>query len=390
VTERLADWPTEAFIDYILAKHPAPKRPDYVNMETGEVIIGEPMWESGIRLQGNQRRLVVEPWRFKQAGGGIRGGKSFTGGAMPIYLDYCWRRYHRGVIDDLWGVIGDTYTMAEEEMRHLDRLLTEAGLEHGFHTPDGKPWSISFPDSDCEVRTLSAGDVTKIASRAYRGMVVAEAAQTVEETWTNAQGRVSQTRGWVVMEGTFEARKGPWYALKALDWMKEGAEGVYYSLASWENLVVFPGGRDDPEIVEREKNLPPEVFWERYGGMPSKRSDLVMRYADEKYQVKWRYPRLRTSYDPDFPVILFSDPAINHAYATWAVQPDGPILWVIDSVYRWGRSAQEIIDECTAKPWARNVHLAVMDFAARQPRGRRSSNSGRRAGTRISASKSKS
>lgn len=367
MTEELADWPEPGFIDHLLLQHPAPTRPDYVNLETGEVIVGEPLWEYGIRLQGNQERVMKERWRFKQCGGGWRAGKSFIG-AMHLYLDYFWRRYVRNQRRELWGVLADSYSMCEEEMRHLDRLLSEAGLDHEFRTPEGRAWSITFPDSGCEVRTLTATDVTKIASRPYRGIVIAEAAQTVEEAWLNAQGRVSQTRGWVLLEGTFESRKGPWYALKANEWMKKGAEGVFYSLPSWDNLVVYPGGREDPEILARERSMPPELFWEKYGGYPSKRSDLVMRYANERYQVRHRFPNLKTSYDPEQPVILFSDPGINHAYAVFAVQVKDNEVWVIDTVYRWGRGAEQIIQECASQPWAQNVFIAVMDFAARQRR----------------------
>lgn len=371
MTEKLADYPPAKFIDHLLRKLPAPKGPDRLNLETGEVIVGEKLWPQGWRLHGTdetgQRAAVIQPWRFKQCGGGIRGGKSVTGGLVPC-LDYMWRFGERRVPDDLWGIIGDTYDMAQEEMRHADRILTGWGIEHTLADPEGRPWSIKFPNNACEIRTLTASDVSKIASRPYRGIVVAEAAQTVEQVLTNAQERVSETRGWVLMEGTFEATKGPWYALKALEWSKPGAEGVYYSLPSWDNLIVYPGGRTDPEILAREANMSPELFYERFGGLPSKRSDLVMRYANDRFHIKRRFPHLGTSFDDELPVFLFSDPGTAHAFATFAVQPEKNTLWVIDTIYRWGRTVEEIVLEAAAKPWARNVTMAIMDFAAKQRR----------------------
>lgn len=365
VAEKLVDWAPAKFISHVLGKHPAPKGPDRVNLETGEVLIGEKLWESGIRLQGNQRALIEDATRFIQAGGGWRGGKSYVG-AMRIYVDFMWRRGVRGVKDDLWGVLADSYSMAQEEMRHLDRLLSEAGIPHEFRTPEFASWHITFPDSDCEVVTLTASDVTKIASRPYRGIVIAEAAQTVREAWVNAQGRVGETRGWILLEGTFESAKGAWYAQQALAWSKPDAIGVFYSLPSWENLVVYPGGREDPEILSAEKRFSPEEFAEKYAGLPTKRSDLVMRYANDRFHIAHRYPSLRRSYDPDQPVFLWSDPGTSHAYATFAVQFWGNVAWVVDAVYRWDRTAEDIIAECAARPWAPNVELAVMDFAARQ------------------------
>lgn len=365
MAEKLADWPPGKFIASVLGKHPAPVGPDYVNLETGEVIVGQRLWEKGIRLQGNQRAVMEDRSRFIQAAGGWRAGKSFMGG-LRIYLDFLWRYTQRGVKDDLWGVLADSYAMAQEEMRHLSRLLEEAGVPHDMRTPENASWKLTFPFCGAEVVTLTASDVTKIASRPYRGIVMAEAAQTVRDAFENAVGRVSQTRGWVFLEGTFENTKGPWYSLQAEAWSKPGAMGVFYSLPSWENLVVYPGGRTDPEILAREKSMTPERFAEKYGGEPTKRSDLVMRYANERVHVRHRYPNLGVSYDPSQPVVLWSDPGTSHAYATFAVQMDENTAWLIDCVYRWGRTAEDIIEECAGRPWAANVGSAVMDFAARQ------------------------
>lgn len=364
---KLADYPSPSFIAHLHAKHPAPKGPDRVDLLTGEVIVGEKLWDHGIRLQGNQKKVIEDRSRFIQAAGGWRAGKSFIG-ADRIYVDFMWRVGVRGVTDDLWGVLADSYSMAQEEMRHLDRLLTEADIPHDFKTPENASWKISFPAWTAEIVTLTASDVTKIASRPYRAIVFAEAAQSIFQAFENAVGRVSQTRGWVLLEGTFENTKGPWYAQMAESWAKPGAMGVFYSLPSWENLVVYPGGRDDPEILDRERTMSPSAFLEKYGGEPTKRSDLMMPYASERHHVAHRYPNLGISYDPERPVILFSDPGTTHAYSVLAVQMWENVVWVIDAVYRWGRTADQIIAECSAKPWAANVESAVMDFAARQHR----------------------
>lgn len=367
MAERLADYPPPAFIEHVLGKHPSPKGPDRVDLLTGEVIVGERLWERGIRLQGNQKMVIEAAERFIQGAGGWRAGKSFVAG-LRMYLDFLWRVSQRGITDDLWGVLADSYAMAQEEMRHLSRLLTEADIPHDFKTPENAAWKISFPAWAAEIVTLTASDVTKIASRPYRGIVFAEAAQSVYQAFENAVGRVSETRGWVLLEGTFENTKGPWYAQMAESWSKPGAMGVFYSLPSWENLVVYPGGRDDPEIRAREVSMAPNAFLEKYGGQPTKRSDLVLPYADERFHVAHRYPNLGTSYEPERPVIIFSDPGTTHAYSVLAAQMWENVVWIIDIVYRWGRTADQIIAECAGKPWASRVETAVMDFAARQHR----------------------
>lgn len=382
--ERLADWYDERFVDVVLGKHPAPVSP----------VTLKPMWEKGIRLHGAQRGLVCDPIRFKKADGGWRFGKSF-GPAVAIYLDMLWRYFVRGVGNDLWGVVADSYAMATEEMRHLDRLLTEGGIEHEFHTPMNQSWRLTLPWG-AEVVTLTAADVSKIASRPYRGVVIAEANQTVPDTWRAAQGRVSETRGWVIMSGTFEASKGPWYASLTKEWERGDGLGAVYVCPSWDNPLVYPGGRNDPEILAREREMPPSLFMEKFGGIPQTPSDVVFPEARFEIQVKRRYERLGTSYDPDRPVVLFGDPGLSHATAVWAAQFDwspeakaemrvpeslaqrlahngpveggGNVVWLIDCIYRWGREVEQILDEVVARPWAENVQEAVLDFASRQRR----------------------
>lgn len=373
---QLIDHHDPRFVEVVLSKHPAPRGPDREDPATGEVIVGAQLWDKGIRLQGNQREIINCRARFKQVGGGWRGGKSFMGG-LEIYLDFMWRWQIRGITDDLWGVLGDSYAMTQEEMRHLDRLLAEANIPHDFKTPDNQAWRITFEWCKAEIVTMTASDVTKIASRPYRGIVIAEAAQTTEEAFVNARGRVAQTRGWVLLEGTFESTKGPWYHQQAERWKKDGAMGVFFALPSWENLVVYPGGRTDPEILRAELEETPRTFKEKYGGEPTKRSDMAIEEADERFHIAYRYPRLRTSYDPEQPVYLWSDPGTAHGYAVLAVQFDGQranphstgnVAWVIDAVYRWNQTAEMVIAECASRPWAPNVAQAVMDFAARQRR----------------------
>lgn len=386
--ELLADWFPPEFADNILRKHPTPIMP-----ATGE----RAPWK-GIRLHGAQRGLVLDPYRWKKADGGIRFGKSF-GPAVAIYLDFMWRFGKKGIGTDLWGVVADSYDMAHEEMKHLHRLLDEAEIPHRFHTPHAQSWAITFPghpDWQMEISTKTAADVSKIASRPYRGMVVAEANQTTEDTWDQAVLRVSETRGWAMMTGTFERSKGPWYAQMTKRWNMPGAMGKVYVCPSWDNPLVYPGGREDPEILERERTMAPALFMEKYGGEPQNPSDVVFPEARYDVHVKRRFPHLGTSYDPEQPVLLFSDPGIAHAYSVLAVQvgwteegralaatPNteqhrlreygpvvggGNVLWVIDSIYRWGRDVDQIVEEVLARPWAENVQEAVMDFAAKQRR----------------------
>lgn len=370
----LHDWPEPSFIDHVMGLLPAPR-----DFETGEKL-----WEKGKRFFGQQERVVKDRYRFKKIDGGVRGGKSETA-ATVLLVDILWRVQVRNIRDDLWAVVADTYSMAEEEMRHLSRMLEDLEIPHTLNAPTHARWRLTFPGMKAEVHTMTATDVTKIASRAYRGIVVAEAAQTVVDTWYQCRARVAQTKGWVLLEGTFEKRKGPWYGLLTQEWLREDGAGKVYTMPSWENRIAFPGGREDPEILLAERDMPPGIFREKYAGLPEKPSGLVFPEAEQAYVVKDRFPNMENQFDPDRPVVLGVDPGIAHAYAVVAAQfypskeslemaerngtkPVQNICHVIDIVYRWGRDTRQIVEECAQKPWARLVQDVVLDFASRQRR----------------------
>lgn len=375
------DWFDPVWAQKVLDSLPAPVSPR----------LHKRLWEKGIRLHGNQKGLVMDPWRFKKGDGGIRFGKSFAP-AATIFLDTMWRMNVTKVYSDLYGVIGDTYAMAQAEMEHLDRLLTDAKIQHSFSTPKDASWEIQIPGLPWMTRTLSASDVTKIASKPYRGMVIAEVAQQNEDVLDKAIGRVSETGGWVMATGTYEKQKGRWSARLTAEWLREDGLGVVYTCPSWDNPLVFPGGRTDPEILARETSWPRAKFLEIYAGEPQMPSDLVLPQAVEEHVLKRRYPRQGTSYNPEQPVVLFSDPGVAHATAVLAVQFDwspeyleiyydlkrsgrafgylgkdsGNIAWVIDAIYRWNRETKIIVKEAMERPWAENVVALVIDQAARQ------------------------
>jgi hypothetical protein len=180
VPETLTDWFPPEFARYQLSRHPAPK----------SRATGEPMWEKGIRLHGQQANAVMEPYRFKKIDGGIRFGKSFSGGVM-IYLDLLWRWTERGIFDDLYGIIGDSYAMAQEEMNHLHRLLEERGFPHEFFTPENASWRITFPEIPCMVRTLTASSTTAATVARLRARLLTLAA-TATTTATLTASRLFQ------------------------------------------------------------------------------------------------------------------------------------------------------------------------------------------------------
>lgn len=369
--EPLADWILPEIALEILSNMPAPRSPS----------TGEALWESGIRLHGAQREALLDAIRHKKLDGGIRFGKSYLP-ALAVFIDSIWRFKFRRVPNDLWGFVGDAYSQTEPEMEHLARFYEEAGLPFKFEQPKGMQWAITFPYSKQRIQTLTSSDITKIAGKPYRGIVMTEANQQVPEVRQQCRLRVAETRGWTMMSGTFENSKGPWYAQLTEEWNKPDAIGKVYICPSWDNPVAFPGGRMDPEIISMENELAPAIFMEKVGGIPQSPSDVVFPEARFSYHVKDRFPALHKSFDPELPVYLAIDPGSTHACAVLAIQigytPEfraevenaklatGNVIWVIDSIYRWNRETEQLVQEAASRPWAKNVQEAVMDFAGKQ------------------------
>ena len=356
----LDNWPPPSFIDYCLSKLPPPP-----NSRTGETTEGH------LKLHGRQRDFLYDPYRDKGFFAGQRAGKSFDC-ALCIYVDLQWAK-RRGQHNLIWTVVGPDYDQAQAEMEHLDWMLEKAGLAHTFRTPENASWRITFPDNDFLIWTRTSSQVNKLAGKAYRGAVVAEGAQHPEGLFQQLRGRIAENRGWIALNGTFEYEEGPHFGMLADEWETNNGPGAAYFCPSWENLAVFPGGRNDPEILRNERDMAPEEFMERYGGRPRQSSHLVMKYADRRHHVRSRFPdpsdfERNTSFDRDAPVVLWIDPGRAHATAVAAVQFDMNMCWIIDAVYRWGRTVPMIIEECARKPWAQNVHQLIFDPSSRQKR----------------------
>ena len=302
-----------------------------------------------------------------------------------ILIDILWmvgKGHHEGkMLGIRWAVVGPDYVQSRPEMLFLNAMCQQVGLEVKASFPLSGAWRLSFPGiPNCLVETKTSKDLTALAGVPYRGMVIAEAGKHAEGVLNTCRERVNEDFGWVFLCGTFEESKGPWYSRLAREWESPESVGQSWYSPSWENPVTYPLGRQDPRIVAEAREMPPEVFNERYGGRPQRPSRLLMKYADPKFHIRRRFGPDDSSYDPEQPVYLAIDPGIANAFSVAACQFDENTTWVIDCVHRWGRTVNQIVGECTRKPWASNVTDVIIDVAgnARRPEGDPVSKSWRR------------
>ena len=133
-----------------------------------------------------------------------------------------------------------------------------------------------------------------------------------------------------------------------------------YSLPSYTNVHLYPGGATDPEILKLRDFSSDDFYMERIEGKPSPPQGLV-------------FPEFRpdahiadVEYEKDVPVHLWMDPGYAGAYAIEVIQVKGDQIQVIDEIYEQGLVTDDMIDIAMSRPWWPDVHFGVIDVGGTQ------------------------
>lgn len=310
-----------------------------------------------------QKEFHDHPARIKVIGGGVGAGKSFST-AMELAK-------YAGIPNGKGWIIANNYDLAAPEFDYLLQGFREMGVVDELTVAESavraKRFKLIPEVGGFEFSTKSAQNQEAIA--AYRPDFVAlvEAAQAPFTILTKIIERTTEKNAPIIFNGTFESG-GSWYAELFDKWREDNEDNARsFSIPTWTNRTLYPGGYDDPKLAEARRNMPPELFMERYGGVPSKPSGLVFKDFD---RFSHTAPR-EALFDPDQPVELWVDPAY-HCYAVLFVQiqKDNLTVHVLDEVYRRNMLGQEIVQEVIAHPyWRHSCETGVIDVAGRRRMG---------------------
>jgi len=296
-----------------------------------------------IHLDGHRIRIVA---------GGERAGKSRLSS-----MDLIARMFGA---DLLWLVAQD-YERTRAEFNYIIEALVK--LKIGFTASKQiDPGEINT-EIGTRIITKSAKDPRKLAMEAPNGILGCEGSQLDYETFLRLRGRLAEKRGWMLLSGTFESSLG-WYVDLFMKGQTPDDELKSFSLPTWTNLAIFPGGRTDPEILNLEAQFSKEWFDERFGGKPTPPRGLVfpefhmdIHVTDEDI----------TKFDPGKEVYLWIDAGYATAYAVLVAQKrDDETVAIIDEVYERGFVTEDIITICKKKPWWNQVIGGAIDVAAKQ------------------------
>lgn len=280
-------------------------------------------------------------------------------------------------------IVADKYEQATPEFDYLDAYFhllqaqTQSRLivrrqrpTHGqgrcsleLRAPDGKLKRV------VTISTHNRGTQAVTARGEAPDMVLlVEFESLAYDIYLAARGRVAEKRGRLILSGTFPDDTG-WQAQLWQRWQGDNEdEGQSFSLATWDNTYVFPGGWDDPEIKALRGTYPERELMRRFGARPQKPATLV--FPEFEYAI---HVRDFVEYEEGIPVEVWIDPGYGEsAYAVLAVQVYGGMVFVIDEIYEHGRIGEEVVEIAKSREWWEDVEGGVIDFAGQQHHAARS------------------
>ena len=297
-----------------------------------------------------QRAAHDCPARIRLIAGGERAGKSRSA-AMELF--------GRLLEGRLYWLVGPDYDLCRPEFEYILDACRRINAVASVRRPGSNRGELTTR-TGIRIVTRSAREPERLAGEAPDGILGCEAAQLPPSVFLRLRGRIAERRGWLWLSGTFEGSRG-WYADKFRAWqLVKRADARAFSIPSWENRAIYPGGREDPEIADLEAMFPPDLFMERFGGVPCPPSTLVFREFNPRVHMS---NNARAS---GLPVELAIDPGYAGAYAVLAIEQRGPDVAVIDEVYLRRRVAGDVIAACRERPWWPQVRGGVIDIAGRQ------------------------
>lgn len=304
--------------------------------------------------------------RFKQPVGGVRGGKSMVGekdGVLtPWAVDFMPNK-RPGLI---W-LLGNNYAACEGEWNYCVEDFRKLEVLAKPPTKNIDPGEILIQDGT-QIVTKSARYPETIATTAPDVIVVCEAGQVEHEVILRCIERLAEKRGKLIAGGTFEEEEyTSWFkdfyylgqADNELGWRS-------FSIPTWSNKIIYPGGRNDPEILRQEAAMTRERFLERFGGVPCPKTGRVVNQFSNAIHVK------SCPFNKDLPVELAVDPGYAGAYAVLVIQNIAGQTTLIDEIYVQGVVTEDIIGMCekyedgSPRLWWTAVVGGAIDIAARQ------------------------
>jgi hypothetical protein len=211
----------------------------------------------------------------------------------------------------LGWIVGPTYDLAAKEFRVMwDSLIIGMGLggnkqvKANFNIKQGDMYIEVLP-SRSRVEVRSAAHPETLVGDGLDWVIMSEAAKQTEETWQKyVRPALSDKRGTADFVTTPEGKN--WlYALwkKGRKGKSHIAEWESWRFPSWVNSIMFPGGRQDEEILSVEADTLEEWFLQEYAAeFTAVVGRILGQFAQEDHVLNDYY-----QFNPDWPNYICFD-----------------------------------------------------------------------------------
>jgi hypothetical protein len=276
------------------------------------------------RPHAAQRPIHSSVSRHRVVDAGRRFGKSVIGGheltheyRVTAHEQDAWRA--AGKRREFW-IVGPEYSDAEKEFRvlwnDLKRLEVPLDRPGSYYNAETGDMVISALNGLFMVHARSAKYPTTLVGEGLSGVILAEAAKLKESVWTKfIRPALADFRGWSLHTSTPEGKN--WFYES---WLRgqDPAQAAWDSwrCPSWLNPIVFPLGREDPEILEMLDEMSEQKFEQEVAAGFTDFVGRVFKAFDEEIHVA------DLEYDPRYPVYLAMDFGWSNPFVCLAIQVD--------------------------------------------------------------------
>lgn len=155
-------------------------------------------------------------------------------------------------------IVAPKYVLGEKEFRVVWSDFKKLGLlsrcKKHFNVEQGR-MDIYFPDLDSTLVVKSAERPDTLVGEGIHHVCMSEAAKHKRSTWEMyIRPALQDYRGTADFPSTPQGFN--WYkGLFDIGQLPDYPDYESWTYPSWTNPIIFPGGRDDPEILELERNV---------------------------------------------------------------------------------------------------------------------------------------
>lgn len=275
----------------------------------------------GYQPHEGQLEFHNSTYRFRVTPNGRRFGKTMMGSYEVEPAAFVVSRHINGGPQRGW-ICGPQYSDAEKEFRIVYDDFRKIGIDKESikfqNNPDGGAMHITTNwgfDLECK----SAKHPETLVGEGLDFVLMVEAGRHKRNTWGQyIRPTLSDKRGWAAFTGVPEGKSenSLLYSLYQRGQDTRFPNWWSHRFPSWSNTIIFPGGRQDPEILEAEADLTVDEFRRQYGAEFVDKVGSVMQEWDDDIHLD----NLR--YNPEWPLYLGVDYGFTNPFVVLFIQVD--------------------------------------------------------------------